>query len=330
MRARGRQRVGQLGEARLIESITAWLKRQKRCSKLLRGIGDDCASVAVGAGAVLLTNDAFVENVHFKRAWMPAWKAGWKSLAANVSDIAAAGGTPVAALISLELPGALPVEWVADFYGGLIACGRRYGVALAGGNVSASSHVAIHISLIGKAPKRMPGRSGARPGDLVVVTGRLGGARAGLLCLRRDLRGRDARAAVERHLMPRPNLRAGQVLARYASAQVDISDGLINEARILSKASRVRMVLVPGAVPVQASALALAPVLGMSPLALALTSGEEYELLATVPRARWRAKGQILRRLNAGVTVIGEVRRGWGVSVLGGGGSALSGYDHFR
>ncbi len=327
---RGRRSIGQFGEAGLIELITAWLKRQKRCSALLRGIGDDCASVALGSGAVLLTNDAFVENVHFKRSWMPAWKAGWKSLAANVSDIAAAGGAPVAALISLELPGALPVRWVEDFYGGLLACGRRYGVALAGGNVCASSHVAIHISLIGKAPKRMPGRNGARPGDLLVVTGRLGGARAGLLCLRRGLRGLAARAAVERHLMPRPDLRAGQVLARHASAQVDISDGLVNEARLLANASRVQVVLVPGAVPVHTSARALATELGMSPLALALTSGEEYELLATVPRARWRAKGQMLMRLDAGVTVIGEVRRGRGVSVLGGGGSSVSGYDHFR
>lgn len=323
------KRVGRLGEARLISLIGGWLGDQERHRALLRGIGDDCAVVR-GGPRLLFTNDAFVEDVHFRRKWATAWQAGWKSLAANVSDIGAGGGVPLAALVSLELPASLEVKWLKEFYAGLRGCGRRYRVVVAGGNVCAGRRIAVHISLIGGAPPRVPGRRGAKPGDLVAVTGTLGGSLAGLLCLERRIRAPAARAAVLRHLLPQPSIETGRLLARFSSAQVDISDGLGREARLLADASKVRLVLVPGAVPVHPAAVALAGALGRAADDLALDSGEEYELLATFPRGRFRRAAEAARRRGARLTAIGEVRHGRGVALLGERRSVPEAYEHFR
>ncbi len=322
--------IGSFGEAGLIKLITRWLRGQKRFHKLIKGGGDDCATTLVRSQRILFTNDALVERVHFKREWMPAWEIGWKALIANVSDIAAAGGTPVAALISLELPASLPVRWLKELYAGLLAGSRRYQVALAGGNISAGPHVAVHISLAGEAPAKRIGRGGARPGNLVVVTGALGGSLAGLRCLQRGLRGGAVRRAIKHHFRPLPNLAAGRALARLASAQIDISDGLAHDAEHIASASGVQLVLVPGAVPVHRAAAALASRLGTTPVALALGSGEEYELLATIPRTRFPSAVRALARLGVRLTPIGEVRRGKGLVLLGGASGSARGFDHFR
>ncbi len=308
--------------------ITRWVQRQGKSPRLIRGIGDDCAILKT-TGRTLVTNDAFVEGIHFKRAWTSAADAGWKALAANVSDIAAGGGVPRAALVSLELPPALPVAWLKGFYGGLLECGRAYGVAIAGGNLSAGPHVAAHITIAGEAPTKRIGRDGARPGELVVVTGALGGSLAGLLCLRHGRKGPAARAAIGRHSRPVPPVTAGRVLARSASAMADISDGLARDAGHLAQESGIRVALVPGAIPIPFYADALAPSLGYSPQALALESGEEYELVATLPRRRLTATTAALKRLRVHLTVVGEVRRGRGVELVGVRGPAPAGFDHF-
>ena len=260
---------------------------------------------------------------------MPAAQVGFKALAANVSDIAAAGGKPVAAVVSLELPAGLPVKWFEQLYAGLIAGAQYYRLALAGGNISAGPHVAIHTAMVGEAPGRRIGRDGARPGDIVAVTGLLGGSLAGLLALKRGLRGKAARAAVSRHFCPLPNPAAGRILARFASAQIDISDGLLHEAGLIAAASRVALALVPGAIPVHPDARALAPQLNLGPAALALGSGEEYELLATVPRRRFELAARAVSRLGVVLTAVGEVRRGRGVELAGGPVGPVKGFDHF-
>lgn len=317
--------VGAAGEAELLHLIRGWCASGLR--ERGRGIGDDCATVKTGA-RTLVTTDAFVEGVHFRREWTPAWHAGWKALAANISDMAAAGGTPAAAVVSLELPPSLPVAWLREFYVGLIACARRFGVTVVGGNLSRGFRVACHIALLGNAPCRGTGRSGARPGDLVAVTGRLGGSLAGLLCLSRGIRGRAGAVARWRHMVPVPRVEAGRSLARVASAMIDVSDGLVHEARLIAAESGVAVVLVPGGVPVHPAAAELAGVLRVDAVELALGSGEEYELLACVPRRRWGAAVRAARRGGVPLTAVGEVRGGAGVT-LAGWPRIPSGFDHF-
>ena len=279
--------VGGAGETKLLAMIRRWVATQGRARDVLvRGIGDDCATIRT-ASRTLLTNDAFVENVHFRRAWVPAWAAGWKALAASVSDIAAAGGTPIAAVVSLELPPSLPVSWLREFYTGLLAGGRRFRVAIAGGNLSRGPHVACHITVAGAAPRGRVGRDGAQPGDLVAVTGSLGGSLAGLRCLERGLRGRGVAGALWRHRVPTPRLEAGRMLAPLVSAMTDVSDGLAHEA-----------------------------------------GGEEYELLACVPRLRMAAAVHAAARAGVRLTAIGMVARGRGVTLAGWHGTAR-GFDHF-
>ncbi len=308
------------GEAGLLGLIARWLGRQEGISGLVRGVGDDCAVARPAGRRELLTVDAFVEGVHFSPRWLSPRDAGWKALAANVSDIAAAGGVPACALVSLELPPALRVSWLRGFYSGLLSCARAFGVAVAGGNISRSSHFAAHIALTGRAGARIAGRGGARPGDVLAVTGKLGGSLSGLLCLRRGIRGSAARAAVRRHLHPVPRVAAGVALARVAHAVVDISDGLVHEANLLAASSGVRVYIDAMKVPVHPAARILAPRLRRSPAALALASGEEYELLAALPPAR------VPRPL----AVVGRVERGRGVRVSGAVGAATAGFDHFK
>lgn len=319
--------VARVGEFGLIRMIARWLAGQPRVAGLIRGIGDDCATLVVPSGRTLLKTDAFVEGVHFRRDWSSPRGIGWKALCANVSDIAAASGRPLAGLISLELPAATPVAWVRSLYGGMLACARRYGFAIAGGNISAGAHLAIHVSMTGEAPRRLIGRFGAKPGDLVAVTGALGGSKAGLLCLQRGIRGPAATMAVHRHYRPEPNVAAGRALARYASAMCDISDGLMADAGHIAEESCVNITIVPGAAPVHPAAAAVASRLRAKPTDLALSSGEECELVATIPRRHWARAQAAARRAGAVLAAVGEVRRGRGITVVGGRLSA--GFDHF-
>lgn len=320
--------VARIGEFGLIGRIRQWTAGQRKSPSLLRGIGDDCALLRTGP-RTLLTTDAMVENIHFRRSWSLPRGIGWKALAANVSDIAAGGGTPRAAVISLELPPSLPVSWVRRFYSGLLSCARHYGVAIAGGNLTSSTHVAIHITLLGDAPVRRIGRGGARPGDLIVVTGALGGSLAGLRCLQRGWKDAEARRAITAHYRVLPSPAAGRILAAHASAMCDISDGLVQDAGHIADESCTHLTLVPGAVPVHSMALALATRVKANPHEVALASGEEYQLLATVSRRRYGPLLRAMRRAGLTVAAIGEVRRGAGVNVLGMTNRRVGGFAHF-
>lgn len=318
--------IGTVGETKLIGMIARWVRVQGNPKGLIKGIGDDGATVRTSA-KTFITTDAFVEGVHFRPGWGRPWQFGWKALAANVSDVAAGGAAPLAAVVSLALPPDLPVKWPEEFYAGLMACARIYRVAVAGGNLSRASECSSHITVIGRSPSRLVGRSGARPGDLLAVTGALGGSAAGLAALRRGWSDAPAREAIFRHLVPRPRAAAGKILGRLASAMLDISDGLIRDAGHLAAASGVRVVLVPGGIPIHPAADALAARLRIRPAELALGSGEEYELLAAIPRRRWTAAVRAVRRTGLPLTVIGECRKGRGVAITGG--FSATGWDHF-
>lgn len=321
--------IGSTGEAGVIKLISRWLANQAAGKRLRAGIGDDCAILKRSPGPLLFTTDSFVEGVHFRRVWTTPFKAGWKALAVNISDIAAGGGTPLAALISLELPFQLELGWLKGFYTGLLKAGHNYGVALAGGNISRGRGFSAHIALIGEAPRRLIGRGGAKPGQVLAVTGNLGGSLAGLLSLKRGFRSRIARRMIRRHLLPRPSLMAGRLLAGCSGALIDISDGLLREARHIADASQVRISIDPGKLPISRDLPRLACSLGKDPVSLALNGGEEYELLACIPPRIYSRIALRLRKRSVKLTAIGQVRQGRGVRVSGSPVTGSCGFDHF-
>jgi thiamine-monophosphate kinase len=254
------------------------------------GIGDDCAAISLdGPDYLLWTVDTLVEGVHFDLAFTSLSQLGWKALAVNVSDIAAMGGEPRFALLSLGWPPARDRTLALELAAGLAQAAQEYGVAVIGGDtVAAPMGLSLTVTLTGRVPAaQMLRRSGARPGDLIFVTGPLGEAAAGLKILRRDLDlAPDLKTPlIEAHLRPRPHLTAGRLLARegLATALIDTSDGVASDLYHICQASGVGARIIDAGVPVSPRVQALAPQLGRPPLELALSGGEDYLLLFTCP-----------------------------------------------
>ena len=328
MRKRARrERLSQLGEFGFIERLR---KLRLPRGNVEVGIGDDCAVVLAGRRRLLLTTDALIEDVHFRRGWDTYAGLGRRAFAVNASDIAAMGGSPRFALLSLGAPADTEVADLYGFVRGFARAAGANGCALVGGNLSESGRWMISVTLVGEATDPPLRRSGARPGDLLYVSGRLGAAAFGreiLLGRRRGARGRT-----RAFLRPEPRLDLGRRLARTraASAAIDVSDGLLADLGHLCRASRV------GAV-VEAERLPLAQGLSDLPehdrLALALRGGEDYELLFAVPPRRV-SRLAVESREAPPVTCIGRLTGGRRIRVLGDpaavNASRSPGFDHFR
>jgi thiamine-monophosphate kinase len=259
-------------------------------SQVIVGIGDDCAAIALSGDECLLwTVDTLLEGVHFDLAYTSLFQLGFKSLAVNVSDIAAMGGVPGHALLSLGWPRDRDRQGALALAAGLAQAAREYGVAVIGGDTVASpAGIMVTISLMGQVPaSQMLRRSTARVGDLIFVTGPLGEAATGLKILRQGLDlAPDLKAPlVEAHLLPRPQLAAGRLLAQegLATALIDTSDGVATDLYHICQASGVGARIPATAVPISPRVQAAAAVLGLDPLHLALTGGEDYLLLFTSP-----------------------------------------------
>jgi thiamine-monophosphate kinase len=255
------------------------------------GIGDDAAAWSPTAGAlVVATTDMLVEGVHFRLDWTSPRDLGWKSLAVNLSDLAAMGATPGRALISVAL---LPNQaaLLGEMYEGLSELARLTGTTVVGGDtVRTSGPLVVNVALIGEAqPGRLLRRDGAKPGELVLLTNSVGASAAGLaLLLEGDperLAGPEAARLLAAHHRPHPRLAAGRTLAALGlRCAIDISDGVASEARHLATASGVAIQLDVDRLPLEPAAVAL---FGASKARdLALSGGEDYELLFTVPEAR--------------------------------------------
>ena len=302
--------------ARLAELVDA------PAPEVLRGIGDDAVLLAPD---LVWSVDAQVEGVHFERALSSPADVGWKALAVNLSDMAAMGASPVAALVSVIIGKGDDAELEA-IYTGLGACARTYGCAIAGGDVARGAQLALSISVLGRAA-HAPGRDGARPGDVLAVTGTLGESAAGLAILRdaslMDLPG--AQESVERHRRPHPRLIEGAKLAPHVHAMMDISDGLASDLPRLARRSRVALIADLDALPMHEDVRPIARAMGLAPGVLAATGGEDYELLVALPEAMVATCGVPL-------TVIGRVEAGpAGVRYAGAGAdAALRGWDHLR
>ncbi|HEX8812143.1 MAG TPA: thiamine-phosphate kinase [Terracidiphilus sp.] len=265
--------------------------------RLVQGIGDDCAVLELPRGQeVLITTDFTLEEVHFRREWHPADSVGHRCLARGLSDIAAMGGLPHAAFLSLALPAELPQDWVDRFMAGLLKLAARFSLPLAGGDTAQSpDRVVADIVVLGSVPKgKAVLRSGARAGDLLYVTGSLGSSAASLNQLREGKKLRPK--SNPRHFYPEPRLAVGQFLRKknLASAMIDISDGLSTDLGHLCEESGAGVVL---------SAEALPAVHGTDGLRFALHGGDDYELLFTAHPNR-RIPKQIA---GVPVTRIGEM-----------------------
>ncbi|HET7483544.1 MAG TPA: thiamine-phosphate kinase [Actinomycetota bacterium] len=268
--------------------------------------GDD-AAVLDAPGRLVLTTDLLVEHVDFDLDYTPARSIGWKAVAANVSDVSAMGATPRHAVASVALPPETELDLFDGLLDGVLEAGAAFGVALVGGDLSRAGELSISIALTGELATAPVLRSGARPGELVCVTGSLGGSAGGLRALRErgDAPTAATRRLMDRHLFPRPPVEAGPVLAGLGvTAMMDVSDGLgIDLARLL-RASAAGCDLDPGAVPVDPDAVSVYP---DDAFALAMAGGEDLELLFTVPESRLE---DVRGAVDVPVAAIGRITEG--------------------
>jgi thiamine-monophosphate kinase len=328
-----------LGEIALIEALSRRFGPPP--PGVILGIGDDCAALDLGGADYLLwTVDTLVEGVHFDLSFTTLAQLGWKVLAVNLSDIAAMGGEPRHALLSLGWPPERDPALALELAEGLAQAGREYGVAVIGGDTVASpGRLALTLTLTGAVPaSQMLRRSGASEGDLIYVTGELGEAAAGLEVLKKrpELDPELKAALTAAHLTPRPRLAAGRLLAAegLATAAIDTSDGVATDLYHICRAGGVGAVVPEAAAPVSPRVLAAAPYLQADPLKLALMGGEDYQLLFTAHR-------EMVPRLfpafaAAGLPpplLLGEIVAGDRVSLVRGGVEvdiSGAGFDHFR
>jgi thiamine-monophosphate kinase len=328
------------GESAVIERIerafgSAPLARGGAGSRLALGIGDDAALFRPKPGhEVVLTCDWFLEGTHFLRDKHPADAVGWKCLARAVSDIAAMGGAPRCFLLSLALPKKLPTTWIAGFLSGLKRAAQRFGCALAGGDTTARSEILINLAVVGEVARRKAlRRDGARAGDIIYVSGRLGEADAGLRLLQAGKTKPNARdARLKKHFYPEPRLALGQWLGsrRLATAGMDLSDGLSSDLARMCAASGVGALVNVAKLPLPGSKRYAQS--GDDLVQAALNGGDDYELLFTVAKRNARRIPASLLGLK--LTPIGEVTRGSDVLVTDPAGRTklleAGGWDPFR
>jgi thiamine-monophosphate kinase len=303
---------------------------------VLVGIGDDCAVLRLLTPAgkqndTLVTTDFTLEGIHFRRNWHSPESVGRRCLARGLSDIAAMGGEPVAAFLSLALPRDLPQSWVGRFARSLISLAERYGVALAGGDTAESPNgVLADIVVVGTVPRgKAVLRSGARPGDLIYVSGELGGSAAAVWEMRKNPKRKLRAHEYPQHFFPEPRIELARILREkgMASAVIDTSDGLSTDLAHICEESgvgaEIRAELIPRARVGKPSREV--------DLQFALHGGEDYELLFTAPRSK-----RIPSRI-AGVplTRIGQITRRRGIFVFKNQRSVgyelqPRGWEHFR
>jgi thiamine-monophosphate kinase len=332
--------LSEAGEAGLVREIFG---RLASGPEVVRGVGDDAAVLDLGGEQlVLFTVDTLVEEVHFSRAYTSFRDLGVKALAVNLSDIAAMGGRPNHAVISLAVPADTTVADVEELYAGLGEAAADCGVSLVGGDTVRHPHgIVVTVALLGLVERdRVLYRGGARPGDLFYVTGDLGASAAGLFLLQKP--GLNCSSEVERrlkeaHLRPQPRVTAGRLLAANSAvtAAEDISDGLAASVAHICAASGVGCRLQAALLPVAEEVLTLGRLAGKDPLEWTLFGGEDYELLYTVSPEAAGELAENLTTIGQSVARVGEVLpAGAGLWIEQADGSehplTPAGYDAFR
>ena len=313
--------VADLGEFGLIAAIQEVLPLNPAA---IVGVGDDAAVLAAPDGRVVASTDLLVEGRHFRRDWSPPQDIGAKAAAQNLADIAAMGAMPTALLFGLAIPGHIEVAWVLDVTRGMAAeCGRA-GAAIVGGDITSAEAVMFGITALGQLAGRAPvTRSGARPGDVLAISGPVGRSAAGLALLQAGMT--DGSPAVSglaaAHRRPQPDYEAGpQAAAAGATAMIDVSDGLVADLGHIAIASGVTLAVDTRRLPGASDLLAAAALLDADWHEWALTGGEDHALAAT-----FRALSDVPARW----TVIGSAGRGGEVLVNGRTWNGVAGWDHF-
>lgn len=304
-------KVSEIGEFGLIDLLAGMVEKSRDAQSaswqnLVLGIGDDAAAWRADNLLQLATVDALVQDVHFTLETTTFEELGWKALAVNLSDIAAMGGMPRYALVSLTLPGHTEVGDVVWLYRGMLQLAQRFGVAVIGGNMSSSPALTIHVTVLGasEGESKLLTRSAAKPGEQVAVTGYLGAAAAGLEMLsKRMILDKEATSSLGRALVkPEPRVAEGQALVKHGvRTGIDVSDGLLSDLRHICKASKVGARIEIARIPVHPDAKAN---FGNRALEMALAGGEDYELLFTGSAATIEA---VKAAITCPVTVIGRV-----------------------
>jgi thiamine-monophosphate kinase len=310
--------VARTGEFGLIARVTA---RLEAGPSTLVGPGDDGAVVVASDGRVVVSTDALVEGRHFRRDWSTGVDVGHRAAAANLADIAAMGAVPTALVVALCAPASLDVRWAEDLADGLGAEAAKTGASVVGGDMSSSPTLMLSVTALGDLHGVAPVlRSGARPGDVVAMAGRLGYAAAGYTVLSRGFR--TPKLLVEAYRRPEIPYAAGPEAARRgATSMIDISDGLIADLGHVATASRVAIDLDKGAFEVPPQMRDAAQALGTDPYQWVLGGGEDHALVATFPEGT---------TLPDGFAAIGRVVDGSGVTVDGKPHKGPAGWDHFR
>jgi thiamine-monophosphate kinase len=316
-------KLKELGEFGLIGLFRK--KFPAKGKRIVLGSGDDCAVLKSSRENLLLfTTDSLMEKVHFDLSYFSCEDAGIKAMAANISDIAAMGGLPLAAVVSLGLPKKMEVLDTLDLYSGMDKMAKRFGFSIVGGDIFLSDKIVISVALWGEVePKFLKKRSGAKIGDLICVTGDLGESQAGLELLQSRAKHEASRRHLDdkknksmagkafnkkifcKHLRPVPRLFESRELVRKLkiNSMIDISDGLLGDLYHILEESKVGARLFEDKISVSKKVLKLSSLLKQKPLDYALYSGEEYELLFTVDRKDLMS----LKTLKTKVSVIGEI-----------------------
>jgi thiamine-monophosphate kinase len=316
--------VADLGEFGLIAAIQSVLPPEKNA---IVGIGDDAAVLPAADGRVVATTDLLVEGRDFRRDWSAPGDIGIKAAAQNLADVAAMGAGPTGLLFGLAVPGILAADWVLAVAGGLADECSRAGASIVGGDVTSADTVMLAITALGDLAGRDPvTRNGARPGEVIAISGPVGRSAAGLAVLQAGVAGRELdpeiAVLVTAHRRPQPDYAQGpQAADAGASAMIDVSDGLVQDLGHIADASGVcldvRSADLPGTDRLQAAAA----MLGADWLGWALGGGEDHALAATFPK-----KGAVPQTW----TVVGTVRQGSGVLVDSSAWHGVPGWDHFR
>jgi thiamine-monophosphate kinase len=322
-------KVSELGEFKLIDLLAKMVGGGDE--RLLIGIGDDAAAWQGDDSIQLASVDSFIQGVHFTPQTTPWPDVGAKALAVNISDIAAMGGIPRYALVSLALPDDSQVEDVAALYNGMLKLAKQYGVSIIGGDISRAPLVAVTITILGSSPtKKILTRSSAQVGDTVAVTGNLGAAAVGMALLKNERHlDKEAESRLkDAFLHPTPRIAEGLLLVEQGvKAAIDISDGLVADLNQICKASGVGARIEVERVPIEP---AVKTAFSEKALELALSGGEDYELLFT---ASDEIVEKVKKAASGPITPIGEITAGKGVTLIDKEGKPFklskAGWEHF-
>lgn len=311
------QTVGEIGEFALIDAIAARLSKSTS-DKVPVGIGDDSAVVSASGGNVVACLDMLTQGVHFRLDWSEAKDIGRKAAAQNLADIFAMGATPTALLVGLALPQDTSVAWVMGLADGLSEEAELVGVTVVGGDIVRGDSIAISVTALGELGERSAIlRSGAKPGDVVAIAGRLGFAQAGLLMLSRGFR--SPRVLVGAHRVPEPPYELAKT-ATHATSMIDISDGLVADLGHIAKASEVTINIDTKTLEVPEPLAAAASAFNGNAIEWMLTGGEDHAFVATFSTAL---------DVPSGWTIIGSVAAGNSEVLVDGEPYLGKGWDHF-